>query len=97
MNQDNFMRAFEALSDLYIWSYSKNRLLAFSRSGEVLNPVTAVALSRCGILFRNTKRDTERAARLLGITKQLAMAIYSTSNRGHSQIVRGKLLKIIGV
>ena len=102
MNQDNFMRAFESIATQYVWSYGKAKLLAETRirgrrESVVLNPVTAVALARLGLVFSNTKRDTSRAARLLGMTQQLAMAIYSTSNRGHSQIVRGKLLKIVGV
>jgi hypothetical protein len=46
--------------------------------------------------FPTTKRGTLRAARALGITEGLALAVLSRSNRGHAQIVRGKMLNMIG-
>lgn len=94
MNQESFIREFQAIAGQHVWS----NLLTKPRGSNwaVLNPVTAVCLDKTGILFRNTKRETARAARHLGITQELAMAIYSKSNRGHSQIIRGKLLRAIG-
>lgn len=102
MNQDSFISNFKAVSQEYDWRYVENRLIArfgdhACQAGVILNPVTAVTLSRTGRIFPNTKRGTECAGRLLGITQELAMAIYSQSNRGHSQIIRGKLLKSIGI
>ena len=99
MNQYEFLEALESVSSQYTWDYSDNRLVGVSRRGSTkglsFNPVTAVANSYGLGVYPSTKRGTERAARLLGMTNELANAVYSQSNRGHAQIVRGKMLSIL--
>jgi len=93
MNQNEFLNLFEKCSGGYNWEYSGNRLEG-PRAGRVFNPDTAVAFT-CNLGYNPpTKRGTLKAARLLGISRALAMAVHSTSNRGHAQIVRGKMLNI---
>lgn len=99
MTQNEFLTSLANSYRHYSWDYQDNRLVGVSRrgatKGTVFNPVTAVANS-CGYgVFHNTKRGTQRAARALGITQELANAVYSQSNRGHAQIVRGKMLSTI--
>lgn len=99
MTQNEFLTSLGSSYRHYSWDYQDNRLVGVSRRGStkgiVFNPVTAVANS-CGYgTFPNTKRGTQRAAKALGITNELANAVYSQSNRGHAQIVRGKMLSTI--
>lgn len=69
--------------------------------GVVLNPVTAVAYRQTGEVFANTKRETRRAARALGLTREFADHLYDAttgvSNRGNTQVVRGKIRSALGV
>lgn len=96
MTQATFLHTLTGVSSAYSWEYVDNKIVGVARRGQhkgkTVNPVTAVAASVGRGYFENTKRGTERAARAIGITPQLAMAVYSGSNRGHAQIVRGKML-----
>lgn len=94
MNQEQIYKEFSKIKGNYRWVDEGNRLVGYNSYGK-FNVVTALAHSRGGV-FPNTKRGTEQAARYLGMSKDLALAIYSTSNRGHSQVTRGKFLKLIG-
>ena len=97
--QTEFLDTLTRVSSAYSWEYVDNGIIGVARRGQhkgkTFNPVTAVAGSLGSGYFKNTKRGTERAARAIGITPQLAMAVYSGSNRGHAQIVRGKILETV--
>jgi len=99
MTQTVFLETLTRVSSAYSWEYVENKIVGVARRGQhkgkTFNPVTAVAGSLGSGYFENTKRGTERAARAIGITPQLAMAVYSGSNRGHAHIVRGKMLETI--
>lgn len=99
MNQYEFLTSLANVAHLYNWEYDENRLVGTSRRGKtrglLFNPVTAVANSLGLGVFSPNKRGTERAARAIGITQELANAVYSQSNRGHAQIVRGKMLDVL--
>ena len=95
MNQNEFLTMLSKVSGHYNWDYyTDNRLLGI-RGGRTFNPVTAVAYSQGHGFFPANKRGTVSAAKKLGITTNLANAIYSQSNRGHAQIVRGKMLSTL--
>ena len=99
MNQAQFLDALRDVSAFYSWSNDRGGHTATSSKralkGVVFNPVTAVAQSITGRTFRNTKRDTQRAAKAIKMDATLANAIYSRDNRGHSQVVNGKIRKVI--
>lgn len=99
MNQTQFLDALQNISESYSWSNDRGEHTATSNKralkGVVFNPVTAVAHSITGQTFRNTKRDTQRAARAIKMDATLADAIYSRDNRGHSQVVNGKIRKVL--
>lgn len=99
MNQTEFLSQLQMVSRQYNWSYVDNRLTGVCKSGVnrglIVNPITAVAASLKAGLWSNNKRETLRAARALGMSNELAQAIYSQSNRGHAQIVRGKMLSAV--
>jgi len=95
MNQNEFLTTLSKVSSGYKWDYyTDNRLLGV-RGGKTFNPVTAVAHSLGHGVFPTTKRGTLQAARKIGMNSNLATAIYSQSNRGHAQIVRGKMLSTL--
>jgi hypothetical protein len=97
MNQNEFLTTLARVSGSYKWDYyTDNRLLGV-RGNKTYNPVTAVAHSLGHGTFPTTKRGTLQAARKIGMTQNLANAVYSQSNRGHAQIVRGKMLNIFNL
>lgn len=99
MNQYEFLEALSGIVNQYDWDYVNNRLTGVARRGKargvVFNPVTALANSYGLGVYPATKRGTASAARVLGITQELANAVHSQSNRGHAQIVRGKMLSTL--
>ena len=95
---------YESLSSLSSSTYqfsinAKNVITGEGRRGKAkgisFNPVTAVAFSEGHGSYGTTKRDTLRAGRALGLTKTFSENLYQAtinhSNRGHSQVVRGKV------
>ena len=87
-------------SSTYGWEVSTSQsVTATGRRGKVkgmtLNPVTAVAYKLGKGVFAPTKRGTTQAGKALGLTKTFTENLYqattNTSNRGHSQVVRGKI------
>jgi hypothetical protein len=76
MNQVEFLETLSSVYGAYNWQYVNNRFVGTGRRGKakgsIFNPVTAVAYSVNGTYYENTKRGTQRAARSLGMTTQLA-------------------------
>ncbi|MQF98075.1 MAG: hypothetical protein FI729_00895 [SAR202 cluster bacterium] len=69
--------------------------------GEAVNPVTAVAYKTTGTVYGTNKRETLRAGKVLGLntgfTSHVYDAVTSVSNRGNTQVVRGKVRSALGV
>jgi hypothetical protein len=69
--------------------------------GETVNPVTAVAYKATGTVYGTNKRETLRAAKVLGLNRQFTNHVYNAttgvSNRGNTQVVRGKIRSALGV
>jgi len=87
-------------SSTYGWTVSPSQsVMAMGKRGKVkgmtLNPVTAVAYKLGKGVFASTKRGTTQAGKALGLTKTFTENLYQAttnkSNRGHSQVVRGKI------
>lgn len=99
MNQVRFLEVLSSVKQFYNWTYVDNTLIGEGRRGKYkgvqFNPVTAVASCLHLGYFPNTKAGTIRAAKAVGVTKELAGAIYSASNRGHAQIIRGRMLDVL--
>lgn len=99
MNYFDFFNRLENVSNAYHWDIDHKRVNATIQSGPLrglkLNPITALAHKSGFGFFDNTRNDTEYAARLLGIPRNVARNIYSASigshNRGNTQVVRGKI------
>tara|TARA_B100001094_G_scaffold107687_2_gene103678 strand:- start:5488 stop:5799 length:312 start_codon:yes stop_codon:yes gene_type:complete len=69
--------------------------------GETVNPVTAVAYKTTGQVYGTNKRETLRAGKALGLTREFTSHVYNAttgvSNRGNTQVVRGKIRSALGV
>ena len=69
--------------------------------GEQLNPVTALAYKATGTVFGTNKRETLKAGKALGLTRDFTSHVYNAttvvSNRGNTQVVRGKIRSALGV
>gem|GEM_PF-1428763 len=101
MSQEQFLNALFGMTKAYRWSYEGNRVLGVARNGadrgRTFNPITAMARTMRVGTFGNSRRETQRAARLLGLTPATATAILSVSNRGNAQVVRGRVLETLGL
>ena len=84
----------------YNFSIQDNQnIVATGRRGKAkgitFNPVTAVAHRSGHGSYGTNKRDTLKAGRALGLSKTFSENLYQAttnhSNRGHSQVVRGKI------
>jgi hypothetical protein len=69
--------------------------------GETVNPVTAVAYKATGTVYGTNKRETLRAGKALGLNRHFTETVYNAttggSNRGNTQVVRGKVRSALGV
>ena len=69
--------------------------------GETVNPITAVAYKATGQVYGTNKRETLRAGKAIGLQRYFTETVYSASvggsNRGNTQVVRGKVRSALGV
>ena len=69
--------------------------------GETVNPITAVAYKATGQVYGTNKRETLRAGKALGLQRYFTETVYNAStggsNRGNTQVVRGKVRSALGV
>ena len=100
MEISEFYTKLSQTSSTYDWEVSSSqKLTATGKRGKVkgasLNPVTAVAYKQGKGVFASNKRGTQQAGKALGLTKTFTENLYQAttnqSNRGHSQVVRGKI------
>ena len=65
------------------------------------NPVTVLAYRQTGEVYGTNKRETLKAGRVLGLTREFTTHVYNAtagvSNRGNTQVVRGKIRSALGV
>lgn len=68
---------------------------------ESVNPVTAVAYRKTRVLYGNTKKETLKAGRALGLSSDFTSQVYEAAkglyNRGNTQVVRGRIRSALGV
>jgi hypothetical protein len=100
MGISEFYDSLSSLPVSYTWSIQGQNVIVGTGSrgnarGLTFNPVTAVAFAEGYGSFGTNKRDTLRAGRTLGLTRTFTENLYQAttnySNRGHSQVVRGKV------
>ena len=101
MDQTQFLQTLARTTNAYSWSYEGNQITGVARNGadrgKTFNPVTAVARTMRHGTFANTQRGTTQAASRLGLTSSTATSVLCKSNRGNAQVVRGRILKSLGL
>lgn len=100
IDSSNFYKTLRSLRKSYNWSLDSNNNIVAVRNGSVYNPITAIA-ALVGYHAGNNKRETLRVARALGMERDFAEQVYGATkcqtNRGNTQIVRGKVRQALGV
>ena len=105
MNYTEFFNKLGNVANSYRWDVRNNKVVATLQSGVfrgfTLNPITALAYKSGLGLFLDNREDTEFAARLLGIPRNVARNVYSatlgTHNHGNTQVVRGRIRSALEV
>ena len=100
MNTCEFYTRLAQTSSTYSWEVSSSQTVTATgkrgkAKGVTLNPVTAVAYKQGKGVYASNKRGTQQAGKALGLTKTFTNSLYQAatnqSNRGNSQVVRGKI------
>jgi hypothetical protein len=103
MEQNEFYTALAKLPNSYFNTEGEltGSIAGGQYRGETVNPVTAVAYKATGTVYGTNKRETLRAGKALGLNRLFAETVYnattSVSNRGNTQVVRGKIKSALGV
>lgn len=101
VDSSNFYKALRSVKKNYNWTLDENNSIVATRGSSVYNPITALANYLGVKINSNSKKNTLRVARALGLEKDFAEQVYSAANcltnRGQSQIVRGRVRKALGL
>tara|TARA_Y100001938_G_C7971202_1_gene369424 strand:- start:123 stop:440 length:318 start_codon:yes stop_codon:yes gene_type:complete len=105
MESKDFYQLLASLPTTYQFGVEDNTIVGTttrgSARGTTFNPVTALAYRHTGEVYGTNKRETLKAGRALGLTREFTNHVYdatkSSSNRGNAQVVRGKIRSALGV
>lgn len=105
MESNEFYTTLASLPKSYNFGVVDNTIVGSTTRGAAkgvtFNPVTAVAFRQTGEVFGTNKRETLKAGKALGLTREFTNHVYNAttgvSNRGNAQVVRGKIRSALGV
>tara|TARA_R100001163_G_C5047010_1_gene184216 strand:+ start:690 stop:1010 length:321 start_codon:yes stop_codon:yes gene_type:complete len=106
MQINEFYDSLSTVSATYNWEVAQNKTISAvgtrgKAKGVKLNPITAVAYRKGLGTYGSNKRDTLKAGKDLGLTKTFTENVYQAttnySNRGNSQVVRGRILSALEI
>ena len=106
MESSEFYSTLSSLPKSYHFGVSEDKTITGttnrgSAKGVAFNPLTAVAYRTTGEVFGTNKRETLKAGKALGLTREFTNHVYNAttgvSNRGNTQVVRGKIRSALGV
>jgi hypothetical protein len=103
MESNEFYTALTRLPSSYFSTEGKltGSIAGGQYRGEAVNPVTALAYKATGTVYGTNKRETFRAGKTLGLNRGFTETVYNAttggSNRGNTQVVRGKIRSALGV
>ena len=100
MTETQFLVRLSQTTNAYEWSVENNKITGKARNGKArgkkFDPLTAV----CRYTTQATLTSCKAACKM-GMTKTLASnvtdATKAKSNRGNSQVLRGKMRQVLGV
>tara|TARA_B100001939_G_C16936927_1_gene616447 strand:+ start:1717 stop:2034 length:318 start_codon:yes stop_codon:yes gene_type:complete len=105
MESKEFYTSLASLPKSYNFGVEQNTIVGSTTRGKgrglTFNPVTVLAFRETGEVFGTNKRETLKAGKALGLTREFTTHVYnattSVSNRGNAQVVRGKIRSALGV
>jgi len=105
MESREFYTSLASLPKSYNFGVEENTITGSTTRGKgrglTFNPVTVLAFRETGEVFGTNKRETLKAGKALGLTREFTTHVYnattSVSNRGNAQVVRGKIRSALGV
>ena len=105
MDSKELYQTLSSLPQSYNFGVEDNTIIGTTNRGTAkgvtFNPVTAAAYRLTGQVYGTTKRETQKAGKALGLTREFPDHVYnattSVSNRGNAQVVRGKIRSALGV
>ena len=105
MDRSEFYATLENLPKSYSFGVQDNTIVGGTNRGPArgvtFNPITAVAFRETGEVYGTNKRDTLKAGRALGLSREFVNHLYDATNavshRGNAQVVRGKIRSALGV
>ena len=105
MESREFYTTLASLPRSYNFGVQDNTIVGSTTRGKgkgvTFNPVTVLAFRETGQVYGTNKRETLKAGRALGLTREFTNHVYdattSKSNRGNAQVVRGKIRSALGV
>lgn len=98
MRQEEFFKILGIVKHNYRWVNHGGVFFGYSRNGkrnQVYNAVTAVCRSMRKGDFSCDVASTMEAARRIGLSEKVAALVMRDTNRGHVQIIRGKIRKVL--
>lgn len=104
MRESEFLNALRGVSRSYKWVNEEGQITGVAKNGirrngrgSKFNPITAVARTMRVGVFPSTRNGTEKAAKALGLNNNLVEELFSSDNRGHSQVIKGRVRRALGV
>tara|TARA_R100000406_G_C3083020_1_gene117451 strand:- start:174 stop:491 length:318 start_codon:yes stop_codon:yes gene_type:complete len=105
MKEIQFLLELQKTSKSYKWQLRGNKIRGVAKNGkdkgELFDPITAVTRYSGNGTYEVTQRGRLRAGKTTGLsqtlTKTLIAASDATSNRGGSQVLRGRIKQILGL
>jgi len=105
MESNEFYTTLASLPQSYHFGVQDNTISGTTNRGKgrgvTFNPVTVLAFRQTGQVYGTNKRETLKAGKALGLTRNFTETVYNAatgvSNRGNTQVVRGKVRSALGV
>lgn len=103
VDSSNFFKVLKCSKKSYSWTLDGENNIVAQIGNNVYNPIAAVAsfvgASTKG--YSSNKRDTLRLAKSIGLDQNFAEKVYDAAkcltNRGQTQIVRGRMRNALGL
>lgn len=101
MTETQFVQALTDVSKSYTWKVdSSGTITGVAKNGtargQTFNPIQALARTKRTVTGFSPV-STRRAASSLGLSGQTAASLTTTSNRGHGQVLRGRIRGALGL
>ena len=103
MNEIQFLLVLQKTKKSYKWHVAGNKIRGVARNGkdrgELFDPITAVSRYTGNGTYEVTQRGRKRAGRSTGLSPTLTNTVIQASdaksNRGGSQVLRGRIKQIL--